>query len=217
MSNAHFVVLGCGRLGVEVARALAQDGRSVAVIDRDPAALERLGAGYTGARVAGHGLDRAVLAQAGVERAAGFAALTGDDQVNALAAHVARTTFKVAQVVAQMVDARHAATYAHLEITTVAPHAWGAQYVREWLALPARRTTATFGSGEVRLIEGPAPAHAVGQPAAAFAAPGEVVVVAVVREGQALVPTAGTRLEAGDRLVLSVAASARARVEALLA
>ena len=37
------IVMGCGRVGEQVSRLMVEDGHQVVVIDRDPAALARLG------------------------------------------------------------------------------------------------------------------------------------------------------------------------------
>lgn len=209
----HVIVLGCSAIGVEVALTLEQAGHTVAVVDADAAALARLGAAFLGSRIPGPGFDRQVLAQAGIERAQGLAALTDSDRTNVLAAHVARTTFKTPFVVAQLVDRRYRETYEHLGIPTVAPGAWGAQRVRELLAPPAAEAALRIGNGEVSVMAATVPAHAAGRAAGEIVRPGEIALVALVREGRAMVPAAGTRFEAGDVLYLSVAAGAQGRLD----
>ncbi len=212
----HIVVLGCEPIGVELALALEREGHSVAIIDRDPAALARLGPVFQGKRVAGYGFDRDVLVQAGVEHAGAFAALTADDKANALAAYVARTTFHVPRVVARLVEARQLETYEHLDIATIAPAQWGAQRALELLTLPDHATPLSFGNGEVEIVQSVIPIEAAGQAASSLGRPGEIALVAVVRGGHAFVPTAGARLEAGDVVYLSVAAGAQGRLKELL-
>ena len=70
------IVVGCGRMGAELALALAREGREVTVVDRDRGAFARLGAGFAGTTVEGVGFDRDVLVRAGVERSDALAALT---------------------------------------------------------------------------------------------------------------------------------------------
>jgi len=56
----------------------------------------------------------------------------------------------------------------------------------------------------------------VGRSVHHLTAQGEVAVVAIDRDGQALVPTQGTEFREGDLVYLSVLASAMERVEQLL-
>src|ERR1035441_1325079 len=91
----HIVIMGCGRVGSTLAHILEDRDNAVSVIDRDPEAFRRLGSGFKGDRVTGMGFDRAVLTQAGIERADAFAAVSSGDNSNIIAARVARETFGV--------------------------------------------------------------------------------------------------------------------------
>ncbi len=68
------IVMGCGRVGEQLCRLLAEEGHQVTVIDRDATALARLGDDFKGRKVKGVGFDRDVLLQAGIETADAFAA-----------------------------------------------------------------------------------------------------------------------------------------------
>src|ERR1035438_6648855 len=94
----HIVIMGCGRVGSTLAHILEDRDNTVSVIDRDPEAFRRLGSAFKGDRVTGFGFDRAVLTQAGIERADAFAAVSSGDNSNIIAARVARETFGVTRV-----------------------------------------------------------------------------------------------------------------------
>jgi trk system potassium uptake protein TrkA len=88
------VVVGCGRVGAGLAAALAERGDTVAVVDKDPRAFERLlGEHFPGRTVHGIGFDRDVLEQAGIARADALVAVTGGDNSNVVTARVARETY----------------------------------------------------------------------------------------------------------------------------
>ena len=53
---AHFVIMGCGRVGATLAHTLEDAGHSVAIIDQDDRAFRRLRAGFSGRKVTGVGL-----------------------------------------------------------------------------------------------------------------------------------------------------------------
>jgi len=55
------LVIGCGRTGAAVAKGLEADGWDVTAVDESEDALLRLGAGWRGGFVLGHGLDRVVV------------------------------------------------------------------------------------------------------------------------------------------------------------
>jgi trk system potassium uptake protein len=54
----HVVVIGCGRVGSELAGALEQSDHSVAVVDKNERAFRRLSKDFAGTKVVGFGFDR---------------------------------------------------------------------------------------------------------------------------------------------------------------
>jgi Trk K+ transport system NAD-binding subunit len=63
------VVVGCGRVGSELATILSREGNEVAVIDKNPRALQRLAMDWGGKGVTGFGFDRDALEEAGIDGA----------------------------------------------------------------------------------------------------------------------------------------------------
>ena len=123
-SLVHVVIMGCGRVGTQLAQTLDSAGHSVAVIDQDPKAFATLGPEFKGQTVTGIGFDRDRLREAGIEQADAFAAVSSGDNSNILAARVARETFGVGTVVARIYDPRRAEVYQRLGIPTVASVPW---------------------------------------------------------------------------------------------
>lgn len=120
----HVVVVGCGRVGSELAGLLETDGHTVAVIDKRKDAFRRLPSGFSGFRVVGFGFDRDALEEAGIHDAGAFAAVTSGDNSNILSARVARENFGIDHVVARIYDPRRAMIYQRLGIPTVATVSW---------------------------------------------------------------------------------------------
>src|SRR5687768_17636728 len=76
----HIVIMGCGRVGSDLAQSLEEQGHTVAVIDQDPTAFRRLGSSFGGRRVTGVGFDQDTLREAGIEEAGAFAAVSSGDR-----------------------------------------------------------------------------------------------------------------------------------------
>ncbi len=212
----RFIVTGCGRTGSGLARALEAAGHHVAVVDVDAAAFERLGPAFRGTRVHGVGFDRPVLDQAGIDRVDGLAAVTGNDEVNAVVARLASRIFHVPKVVARLHDPLKADIYRRLGVQVVAPVDWSIHRTADLLTFARAGVVASLGSGQVDLVEIDAPRLLDGRTVAEVTVPGEVTPVAISRAGQTFIPTAGTGLHAGDILHLAVVGASRSRLEALL-
>jgi trk system potassium uptake protein TrkA len=147
------IVVGCGRVGSELAVRLQREGHMVSVIDKNANAFRRLPEGWGGQTVVGFGFDRDDLAQAGIHEAAAVAAVTSGDNTNILTARIARETYEIPHVVARIYDPRRAVIYQRLGIPTVATVSWTVdQVVRRML--PEEAVTAwTDPTGEVNLVE----------------------------------------------------------------
>ena len=183
----HVVVVGCGRVGSELAGALERQSHTVAIIDKKKDAFRRLPKGFSGYRIVGFGFDRDTLEEAGVRDAGAMAAVTSGDNSNIMAARVARETFEVEHVVARIYDPRRAVIYQRLGIPTVATVAWTTDQVLRRLVPGDAVADWTDSSGGVGLVERNLPPSWAGRKLAGINAPGEYTVAAVTRLGTALV------------------------------
>ncbi|MDQ0211308.1 potassium channel family protein [Arthrobacter sp. KN11-1C] len=196
---AHFVIMGCGRVGATLAHTLEDAGHSVAIIDQDDRAFRRLRSGFTGRKVTGVGFDRDTLKQAGCEEAYAFAAVSSGDNSNILATRVARETFHVSHVVARIYDPGRAEIYQRLGIPTVAAVRWSADQVlrrilpEQHLAGDYREPSGRLVLSEVDLDEG-----WIGHPLTAIEAASGIRIAFLTRFGEGVLPQAGTAYQEGD-------------------
>jgi voltage-gated potassium channel len=107
MSN-HYIICGVGRVGTNVAHELSVTGRTFVGIEEAPAAIELFKEKHARALVL-HGdcSDDDVLTRAGVTRAAGLFAVTGDDSKNLLITLSAKQINPATRVVARVHDVRN--------------------------------------------------------------------------------------------------------------
>jgi trk system potassium uptake protein TrkA len=210
------IVMGCGRMGEKVARMLSGNGHEVAVIDADPDLLAHLGSDFLGRKVQGIGFDLKVLIQAGIETADAFAATGSSDNANIIAARIARDIFHVPRVVARLYDPRRAEIYQRLGLVTLSVIDWGAERIVELITHANLDPILSLGKGEVILTSIEIPQNLAGRSVRDLAVPGEINVVAIVREGEALLPESGTELCHRDLVYLSVHAEAMNSLESML-
>ena len=212
----HVVILGCGRVGSALARALVKRDHSVAVIDQDSNAFHRLGDDFRGRTVTGVGFDREILSEAGIEQAGAFAAVSSGDNSNIIAARVARETFGVERVVARIYDPRRADVYERLGIPTVATVRWTADQILRRVLPESMTSEWADTSGRVRLMESAAGDRWVGRRVAELEEAARVRVVCVTRLGEGLMPDDRAVIQDGDRLHLALEHKRVAEVGELL-
>lgn len=203
-------------MGSQVATALDMEGHDIVVVDRDPAGFKRLGKAFKGRRIAGHGYDRDVLTDAGIERADALVAVTSGDNHNIVAALMAKNVFRVPKVVARIYDPERARIYAHLGIPTIASTAWAAERVKDMIVHGDLHHTMELGNGEVALLEIRVPQELIGKSVRDITVPGEILVSAMVRQGRAFVHGSGTVFESGDVMYAMVLASAQSKFRRML-
>lgn len=209
------IVMGCGRVGEQLALLMTAEGHEVVVIDYSQEALNRLGPSFPGKLIKGVGFDRDILLSAGIESADAFAATSSSDNANILAARIARNIYHVPRVVARLYDPRRAEIYQRLGLRTISSTTWGAGRIHELLVYTEMDSVLSFGGGEVNLVAFEVPVHWQGRTVKQVTIFGEITVVSVVRAGKAFLPMMGTELQPDDILYLAVAASSIERFNAM--
>jgi trk system potassium uptake protein TrkA len=210
------IIMGCGRVGSELAIQLVEGGHDVVVIDKNPAAFVRYPPG--GAKtVVGLGFDRDVLEQAGIKDAEAFVAVSSGDNSNIVSARVALEHYHVPKVIARIYDPRRAEIYERLNIPTVATTRWGVRQIQLMLLHDRREIRESIGGGELLRIRVPVPPHLVGQAATSLNVPGKIMVIGVSRGGGGFLPTEESRLQAGDYLAVMMVKDGTDTLDAALA
>lgn len=199
----HVIIVGCGRVGSELASNLERLGHSVAIIDKEKSAFERLKPGFSGKKIIGYGFDRETLIEAGIKEAGAFAAVTNGDNSNIVSARVAKEHFRVGHVVARIYDPRRAQIYQRLGIQTVATVRWTTDQMLRHILPDDVPVAYTVDNGEVVVTAVIAPSETVGKNATTLDHEGRWRIVAVSRFGVPRVPDKDLTVQDGDILYVS--------------
>lgn len=199
----HFVVVGCGRIGSNLAYRLFQRGHQVAVIDSIPSAFTRLPHDFKGRMVEGEGLSRDVLHRAGIEKAEGVAVVTNSDAVNAVIGHIAHSIYNIEYVVIRNNDPAWRPFQEAFGVQIVSSASWGVQRIEELLHPSATPIVFSAGNGEVEIYEYTVPEVWAGARLHELLPSEGVISVSLTRAGQARLPSPDITLASGDVLHLS--------------
>ena len=200
----NFIIVGCGRVGAELAVRMSNSGHEIVIVDQNKSAFERLPADYRGRTVHGEALSEKVLERAGIKEAHGLAAVTNSDTLNTVVAHAARVIFNVPVIVCRNYDPRLRYMMETFGLQTVSSTAWGAQRVEELLINATSRAVYSAGNGEVEIYEVVIPEMwsdrtwndlCIGNKG--------TLPVALTRAGRAILPDLNTKLQSGDVLNIS--------------
>jgi trk system potassium uptake protein len=199
----HIIIIGCGRLGVELALSLAHKKHSVCVVDSNQRAFDRLGPDFVGRTVQGEAVDQDVLLRAGIEETHAFAAVTSSDSVNIVTARVARDIYKVDHVIARIYNPSKAVIYEKLGLQTVATTTWGAQRFEQLILHTGFRSLGSVGNGDVQIYELTVPDLWQGKKLSDLLPAEQVSAGALTRGGKSLLPKEDLVLKEHDILLVN--------------
>lgn len=208
----HFIVCGYGRVGRSAVATLRESNKEVVIIERiEGLAKEMRDQGYI--VILGDATNDVTLRQAGIERAKGLIVCAGQDANNLFVVLSARSLNPDLYIVARTVDQENETKMIRAGANrTVSPYQLGGRHMANVLTRP--RVTefldvVTLDSGLEMLIEelvisdkSPLAGHTVFE--ADLRRKTGVTLVALQRDsiGTTLTPDEGTRLEAGDELIV---------------
>jgi len=127
------VIVGCGRVGAQLAGLVDADGHTVTILDTNTDSFRRLLPTFSGTALRGNGIDEEALRRAGIEEADVFVALTQGDNRNVMSAQIAKYIFNVPRVICRIYDPLRRELYDTLGLETFSPTTIFAQMLKEKL------------------------------------------------------------------------------------
>ena len=201
----YVIVVGCGKIGYHLTRALLSANNEVVVIERDARLAESATEEFGSIVVASDGTEPTVLGDAGAKRCDVLISTTGQDATNLVACQVGKWSFNIPRVIAVVTDPDHVPLFKTLGVdVAVSTTELILSHVEEELTdsgvvhlLPLHGTTTTVVS-----IRVPAGSPAIGRGLSGVATPQGTALAAVIgKDGQLRTIGDGLRLEAGDEVV----------------
>ena len=213
------VIAGAGNVGRSIASELLHNGHDVLLVEKEPKALKESTVPNATWLLADacelSQLEKADLANCGVVVAA-----TGDDKVNLVVSLLAKTEFGVPRVVARVNHPKNEWLFNEgwgVDVSVSTPRMLTA-LVEEAVTVGDLVRLMTFQGSNANLSElrlatdSPILGKTVGE----VAWPPDSALVAIVREGNVLVPTPQMPLEAGDELLVVATSDRDDELDALL-
>ena len=192
------IIIGCGRVGSGLAKALSLQKVDVVVIDQDPKAFQRLGKNFEGKTVTGIGFDEQVLLDAGIRTADALAAVTHSDEVNLVASRLAKVVFKVPRVAARVYEPQKAKIFRRLGLHTISPVTLGIDRLADLLVSSTITPEKPLGAGQVSIVDLDVTNNMIGHSPIDINTPTEIQVIAITRNGKTFLPNPAIRFEKDD-------------------
>ncbi len=209
----NVIIVGCGRVGSELAGILSAEGHHASVIDKNRDSFERLADGFNGRILPGNGFDLEVLKAADIERADVLCAVTSSDNTNLISAQVARKVFRVPRVLARACDPRKVPSYAALGVDIISGTTLLASMLRDKI-LESRFSSALIEIKDIGVIEIEVKKDLAGRSVRQVNIPGEFLVTALRRRGGVIIPDPDTVLEEKNVLMAVVKVQSLRKIRA---
>lgn len=203
----YIVVVGAGKVGYHLTKALLLEGQEVLVIEKDQTKVDRITNELDGTAIQGDGAEVATLELAGLERADVVAAVTGHDEDNLIIAQVAKKKFNVPRTVARINNPRNEFVFSALGIdATVSATQVILSVVQQEIPEHPFVHLLTLQEGGIGFVQ----LHltddspVAGQQMRDVELPPDTAVPLLIRRGQPLVVHPDTVLEQDDKLIAVV-------------
>ncbi|MGA1840232.1 MAG: potassium channel family protein [bacterium] len=212
----YFLIIGCGRLGAELAFKLSDEGHDVVVIDKDNKAFNRLGSSFNGMTITGNGFDCEVLENAGIKQADALAAVTNEDNTNIIAVQIAKQIYQVPNVLARVYDPKKANTYNKLGLEIIGSTTVLARMFRDrFIENNIEKTIAPY-HGRIELYNLEVKRPLAGKLVKDLNEPGLFILFMVITKGQMILPLPDYALMEGDKIIGVGTVEGREKIHAML-
>ncbi len=129
----NVIIMGCGRVGAELARLLDAEGHKVTILDTDASSFDKLPPDFKGTALLESATDEEGLQKANITKADAFVAVTREDDKNAMAAQIAKEIFGVPRVICRIYDPLREEFYESLGLEAISPTVVFAHLLKEKL------------------------------------------------------------------------------------
>ncbi|MBL7131726.1 MAG: TrkA family potassium uptake protein [Candidatus Omnitrophica bacterium] len=201
----NIIIVGCGRVGAELANLLSSEGHNVVVIDKNPNAFSKLGNTFNGLTLTGNGFSAEILKAAGIEKTDALCAVTNGDNTNIMASQVAKKIFNISKVIARVYDPKRAQIYKTLGLDIISGTELFAAMIRDKV-IESKFSSYLIETGDLGAIEIDVNDKFDNKTVETMNINNKFLIVTVIREKnkEVLIPEPKTILKKGDRIIAVV-------------
>jgi trk system potassium uptake protein TrkA len=127
------IIMGCGRVGAQLAGLLDSEGHDVTILDINEYSFRRLPDTFGGTPLIGDGTDEDALKKANIAEADAFVAVTEGDNRNIMGAQIAKHIFNVPKVICRIYDPLRKDVYETVGLEAISPTSIFAQLLKDRL------------------------------------------------------------------------------------
>lgn len=201
------VIVGGGKVGFYLAKALIERDYSVTLIERNREQSRYCANNLEAEVVCGNGTTVEALETSGADKADCVIAVMGKDESNLVCCQVAKNRFGVRKTIAKVNDPKNAGALKELGVDIVISATDSIiQLLENEVDLSSIKELLRFEGGEASLLEITLPQNYAleGKALSQIELPGSCNIACIYRSGRTIIPRGGTMLLSGDVLLAVV-------------
>ncbi|MBI2847841.1 MAG: TrkA family potassium uptake protein [Chloroflexi bacterium] len=200
----YIIVVGGGRVGYYLTRALLSEAHEVLIIEKEASTCEGITDELGGVCLRGDGCEVATLIEAGTDRADMLIAVTGDDDDNLISCQVAKHQFKVPRTIARISNPRNEILFKKLgiDVTVSATNIILENIEKEVPTHPLTRLSTIAKDLEIVEVKVPSDYETIGEPVNELSLPSGSMLVLIIRgEARPFVPDTSYVIQPEDQII----------------
>lgn len=201
----RIVIMGGGKVGLNLASFLISDGQDVVLIENDHEQSSKAAAELDAMILRGTGTDTKILEEAGIQDADVFVAATGNDEANLLACLLVKD-YNVKKIIARISDYHHSQAFREAGIDyAISPELTTASYVEKIILRPKIADLVVLGRGDAELLDITVENEKVsGKKIGDISPTKKYIIVALYQNGNIIIPMSDMVLNKGTKISILV-------------
>lgn len=201
----YVVIMGGGRVGLNLASLLVADGNDVVLIESDEDLCKSAASELDALIICGNGTDAKTLEEANISNADVFVAATGNDEANLLACVLVRE-YNVSKIIARVSNPDHEEAFTRVGVdVVVSPELTAAGYLEKLITRPKIADLIVIGKGDAEILDIKVRnEEIIGKRIEDISPTKDYIIVAVYENGEIIIPRADMILKESSRVLILV-------------
>ncbi len=203
--DMYVVIMGGGRVGLNLASFLISDGHDVTLIENDDSLCGNAAVELDALVICGNGTDTKTLEEANIKDADVFVAATGNDEANLLSCILVRE-YKIPKIIARVSNPDHEEAFRKVGIDDViSPELTAAGYLEKLITRPKVADLIVLGKGDAEILDIPVEnKKVIGKRIGEISPSEDYIIVALYNNGEITIPHSDMTLEKGNKISVLV-------------
>jgi len=201
----YVVIMGGGRVGLNLASFLISDGHDVTLVENDGNLCSNASAELDALVIYGNGTDIKTLEKANISGSDVFVAATGNDEANLLACVMVRE-YNAPKIIARVSDPNHKSVFEKIGVDSViSPELAAAGYLEKLIIRPKIADLIVLGQGDAELLDLTLENDKViGKKVGDVSPTDNFIIVAIYENGDIIIPKPNMVLNKGNKVSILV-------------